>query len=347
MRISLTPAVYTTPQSAAGLWSRLQARLSAMAGVESASFATGLPPARSLNANDTQIEGFVMKPNGPVQNVDFWQTVGKRYFETMGIRLIEGRLFDDRDGRDAPPVVIINQTMARHFWGNQSPVGKRVRPGFRDPWRTVIGIVADVKNAGLDKPTGTELYFPYEQFQFGLSNASLVLRTRRDPLSLAAGARAAVRELDSALPVAKVATMEDVLSAAQSRPRFLTLLLAVFSGVALVLAAVGIYGVISYSVAQRTNEIGIRMAMGAQPGDVLRMVLAQGALLGLAGAVLGVAGALALTRLMRGLLFGVNSFDPPTFAVMALVLAAVTMLACYLPARRATRVDPIAALRYE
>jgi putative ABC transport system permease protein len=300
-----------------------------------------------LNANDTQIEGFVAVPNGPVQNVDFWQIVGRRYFETMGIRLIEGRLFDDRDGQDAPAAVIVNETMARHFWGNQSPIGKRVRPGFRDPWRTVVGVVADVKNAGIDKPAGTELYFPYEQAQFGLSDAWIVLRARGDPDALVSPVRAVVRELDPSLPLSNVRTMDDVLSAAQARPRFLMLLLSLFSGVALLLAAVGIYGVISYSVSQRTSEIGIRMAMGANSRDVLRMVLFQGIRLGALGVVIGGIGALALTRFLRGLLFGVSALDPETFVLMGLLLAAVTLVACYLPARRATRVDPMVALRYE
>jgi putative ABC transport system permease protein len=347
MSVTLTPAVYTTPQSAISFWSRLQPRLSAIPGVESASFVTGLPPSRRLDANDTQIEGFVMQKNGPIQNVDFWQTVGKRYFETMEIRLIDGRLFDDRDGRDAPQVVIVNQTMARHFWGNESPIGKRVRPGFRDPWRTVVGVAADVKNAGIDKPTGTELYFPYEQDKYGLNNASVLLRTKGDPRTLTSAARSAIAGLDPGLPVSSVRTMDDVLSAAQARPRFLTMLLTLFSTVALALAAVGIYGVISFSVAQRTNEIGIRMAIGAGQSDVLRLVLAQGLRLGVIGVLCGVVGALALTRLISGLLFGVSWFDPGTFVVMALVLAAVTLLACYIPARRATKVDPMVALRYE
>ncbi|MFN7992489.1 MAG: ABC transporter permease [Bryobacteraceae bacterium] len=181
MHLSLTPAVYTTPQSGATFWMQLQQRLSNLPGVESASFATGLPPSRRLNANDTQIEGFVAVPNGPVQNVDFWQIVGNRYFEIMGIRLIEGRFFDGRDGKDAPAAVIVNQTMARHFWGNQSPIGKRVRPGFRDPWRTVVGVVADVKNAGIDMPTGTELYFPYEQ---ALSSGSVTPGCCCEPVAI-------------------------------------------------------------------------------------------------------------------------------------------------------------------
>jgi predicted permease len=348
MRVALPRAVYIDNQKVIGFWGRLQERLAALPGVQSATLASGLPPLRPLNANDTQIEGFVGVPGGPIQNVDYWQTVGKHYFETMGIRLIEGRLFDDRDGPGAPAVAIVNQTMARTFWGNQTPIGRRLRPGFSDPWCTVVGVVADVRNAGIDKPVANELYLPNtEPHVAGSRGMNVILRSSTDPRRLAQAARQEIRALDPALPVAAVRTMDDVLSAAQSRPRFLTLLLALFSAVALVLAAVGLYGVISYSVAQRTNEIGIRMAMGARPRDVQSMILAQGLRLGALGVALGAAGAFALTRLIRGLLFGVSSFDPATFLAMAVVLIGVTLAACYVPARRATQVDPMSALRYE
>jgi putative ABC transport system permease protein len=209
----------------------------------------------------------------------------------------------------------------------------------------VVGVVEDVKTAGLDKPTGTELYIPYQQ-SGGLRQGYVLVRSK-DPIRMASPVRAVIREMDASLPVAAVRTMDEVMSGAASRPRFLTLLLTLFAGTALALAAVGIYGVISYSVAQRTSEFGIRMAMGAQPSDVLAMVLRQGVLLGAIGVAVGAAGALALTRLISGLLFGISSFDPLTFVVMAAVLIAVTLAACWAPARRATRVDPMIALRYE
>jgi putative ABC transport system permease protein len=210
----------------------------------------------------------------------------------------------------------------------------------------VVGVVADVKNAAIDKPAGTELYIPYRQ-GFGMRNASLILKTTRDPESLASPARAEVRAVDAALPVSQVRTMDQVIGVTEARPRFLTLILTLFSCVALGLAAVGLYGVISYSVARRTTEIGIRIAMGAEAKDVLRMVVGQGAAMGLAGVVLGLAGAIGLTRFIKGLLFGIDSLDPATFASMAALLLAVTLLACYVPARRATKVDPMVALRYE
>ncbi|HEV2686995.1 MAG TPA: FtsX-like permease family protein, partial [Bryobacteraceae bacterium] len=325
-----------------------QQRMAALPGVESATVVTGLPPARQIQANDTQIEGWVRRDGGPIQNMDYWQFAGPRYFETMGIRLIEGRYFDDRDGEGAPSVAMVNQSTARAYWPGQSAIGHRVKLGFQGDWLTIVGVVEDVKNAGLDRPVGTELYIPLRQgANFGLRIAYAVLRTRGDPEKMMSAARGVIRDIDSSLPVASMRTMDEVLSSAQARPRFLTMLLTMFSSVALVLAAVGIYGVISYSVAQRTGEFGIRMAMGASPRDVLRMVLGQGLLLGCIGVAVGAAGALALTRLIRGLLFGISSFDPLTFVVMAVTLTLVTLAACWIPARRATRVDPMVALRYE
>ena len=306
----------------------------------------GLPPERPINANDTQIENFTPVPGGPGHNIDYWQVAGDRFFETMGIRLIEGRFFDARDVDGAAPTIIINRTMARTYYGDQSPIGHRVRPGFRDPWRTIVGVVEDVKNAGLDRGTGTELFLPYKQ-----GNASqtiyLALRTARDPKSLIGPVRAAVSDIDPSLPLAQVKSMDEVLAGARSRPRFLATLLGLFSGVALMLAAIGLYGVISYSVTRRTNEFGIRMAMGAQQSDVLGMVLKQGLGLAVLGVAAGAVGALALTRLIRGLLFGVSAFDPATFITMALLLIAVMAAACVVPALRATKVDPLVALRYE
>jgi predicted permease len=348
MRIALPQAIYPESQRVLQFWTSVQQRVAGLPSVESATFVSGLPPMRQIMANDTQIEGWVRREGGPIQNMDYWQLTGPRYFETMGIRLIDGRYFDDRDGASAPLTVMVNQTTARMYWPNESALGHRVKPSFQGEWRTVVGVVEDVKNAGLDKPTGTELYIPYLQTTgLGMRNGFVILRAKGDPARLVGPSRGVIHDIDSSLPIALVRTMDEVLSSAQARPRFLTLLLTMFSSVALVLAAVGIYGVISYSVAQRTNEFGIRMAMGAGPRDVLGMVMGQGLLLGLIGVALGAAGALALTRLIRGLLFGISSFDPITFLVMAALLTAVTLAACWIPARRATRVDPMVALRYE
>jgi putative ABC transport system permease protein len=348
LRVALPQAVYPENTRVLQFWTNVQQRMAALPGVESATIMTGLPPMRQLMANDTQIEGWVRREGGPIQNIDYWQLTGPRYFETMGIRLIEGRYFDDRDGENAPLTVIVNQTTARTYWPSQSALGHRVKPAFRGDWRTVVGVVEDARNAGIDKPIGTELYIPYRQTGgLGMRNGYAVLRTRGEPEQMIAGSRGVFRDIDASLPVAAVRSMDEVISSAQSRPRFLTMLLTLFAGVALVLAAVGIYGVISYSVAQRTGEFGIRMAMGASQADVRRMVLGQGLILGAVGVVVGAAGAALLTRLIRGLLFGISSFDPLTFVVMAAVLTAVTLAACWAPARRATRVDPMVALRYE
>jgi len=239
--------------------------------------------------------------------------------------------------------------MAMTFWPHVNPIGRRIRPGGSKDWCTIIGIVDDVKNAGLDRPAGTELYLPYRQpAGAGNSDMYVVMRTPvGDPRSLASVVREQLNEIDPSLPLADVRLMEDVLTRAQARPRFLTLLLSLFSGVALAIATVGIYGVVSYSVARRTKEFGLRMVLGAQGGDVLGLVMKQGAGMVAIGIVAGLATAFALTRLMASLLFGVTATDLPTFAGVTVVLFGVALAACYVPARRATQVDAIQTLRYE
>lgn len=351
MRLNLPQAAYPKPEQVTQFWRAIQQKVNSLPGVQSASVTSGLPPERPINANDTYIEGFTPVPNGPGHNIDYWQVVGDRYFETMGIHVIEGRGLDARDGPGGALTAVINQTMARVYYGNQSPIGRRINPGggpnHPEMYRTIVGVVEDVKNAALDKPAGTEVFFPALQGNFAGPTIYIVVRTTGDPKSLIGPIRGAVRELDSSLPLTQVRTMDEVLASAKSRPRFLTTLLGLFSSTALVLAAVGLFGVISYSVARRTTEFGIRMAMGAGTVDVLRLVVGQGLRLALAGVAAGAIGALALTRLIRGLLFGISSFDPITFAAMACMLIAVTVLACVIPARRATQVDPLVALRYE
>lgn len=240
--------------------------------------------------------------------------------------------------------------MARTFWENESPIGRRVRP-FGTNWWTIVGVVADAKNHSLERPTGTELYLPLKQA------APAEPRFWRDfyvainstlPISAVMNSvRRELRGLDPTLPLARVRTMEEVLAAAQSRPRFLTLLLTLFSGVALLLAAVGIYGVISYSVAQRTKEFGVRIAVGAQPSAILGLVVGRGMRLAITGLIAGLAGAIILTRFLSTLLFGISPTDPVTFLAVSFLLCLVALLACYIPGRRATKVDPMVALRYE
>jgi putative ABC transport system permease protein len=331
--------------------STLEQRLAGLPGVSSASLAGGLPPLRRINANDTEIEGYQMTPDAPAQNVDYWNVVGNDYFKTMKIRTIEGRVFEPADDNDsAQRVVVVNQALAKRFWKG-SPVGRRVNPGFADPkvWSTIIGVVEDTKNSGMDKPASPELYLQAHQVaQFGLStNMSFVVRTDGDPRALGASIRAAVREIDPSLPVYGLSPMSEVVAKSMVQPRFLSLLLATFSGISLFLAAIGIYGVMAYSVAQRTQEIGVRMALGAQRLHVLRLVFSQGFVLLMIGMVIGLGGAFALTRLLRTLLFEITPTDPLTYSGVVALLVIVAFLACYVPARRATKVDPLVALRYE
>ncbi|MGC2388754.1 MAG: FtsX-like permease family protein, partial [Candidatus Acidiferrum sp.] len=248
-----------------------------------------------------------------------------------------------------PDVVIFNKTMALSFWPLQNPIGRRVRPDKE--WCSFVGVVDDVKNAGLDRPAGTELYLPFRQTAAGnegISSMYAVLRPQGgDPRALAGAVRKQLNEMDPTLPLADVRLMDDVLSRAQARPRFLTLLLSLFSVVALAIATVGIYGVVSYSVARRTKEFGLRMVLGAQSGDVLGLVMKQGAGMIAVGVAFGLVLALFFTRLMASLLSGIASTDLATFASVTALLFGVALAACYIPARRATRVDPIQTLRYE
>ena len=351
MRVSLPSGTYTDNKKIAGFWERFEEQITSSPGMRSAALVYGMPPMRAPNMNDTDFEGFVKREGGPIENVDFDQVVTKDYFSTMGIRLMEGRLFDDRDTAAGTPVVIVNNTMARTFWPNQSAIGKHVRPnsGSKDPWSTVVGVVDDVKNAGLDRPAGTELYLPYGQAEnFGLTDMYVVMRGQSgDPRNLVGTVRERLNVMDASLPLSDVRMMDDVMERAQARPRFLTLLLSLFSVTALAIATVGIYGVVSYSVARRTKEFGLRMVLGAQGGDVLGLVMKQGALMVLIGLTAGLITALLLTRLMASLLFAIAPTDAATFASVTAVLAVVALAACYVPARRATRVDPMQTLRYE
>ena len=329
----------------------LEQRLSAIPGVAGVSIASGLPPLRRINANDTEIEGYQPTPDGPAQNVDYWNVIGNDYFKTMKIRLLEGRTFEPQDENpNAMPVVIVNQALAKRFWTG-SPIGRRVNPAFSEPkiWCTIVGVVEDTKNAGMDKPAGPELYFQVRQVanQFLGSNVNFVVRASNNSAPLEGSIRNAVRELDPTLPVYNLWSMDELVSKSMVQPRFLALLLATFSGIALFLAAIGIYGVMAYSVAQRTQEIGVRMALGARPLHVLRLVLGQSLGMLLIGIVIGLAGAFALTRLMRTLLFEITATDPLTYVSVIGLLTVVALLACYIPARRAAKVDPLIALRYE
>src|ERR1700733_2184784 len=348
MKIALPGLNYAKGEQTAQFWRRLDEKIGNLPGATSAAIGSGLPPIRPPDMNDTKIERFVHQPGGPIENVDYYNVVSKDFFHTLGIRLMDGRLFDARDVHGSPHVAIVNQTMARTFWGNETPLGHRIQPGMNGPMCTIIGVVEDVKNAGLDKPTGTEIFLPYAQEQgSGNRAASVFLRSRGDPSSLGNAVRSAVRSIDPMIPVTNVQTVEQVLVSARSRPRFLTLLLVLLSIVALVIATVGIYSVISFSVARRSKEFALRMALGAQPKDVLGLVMKQGAAVALSGIAAGVLGTFALTRLMASLLFDVRPTDALTFISVSALLAVVALCASFVPAQRATQVDPMRALRHE
>jgi predicted permease len=345
--INLPDATYKGQAERQRFWTEAQEQLGNLPGVHSVTMMNGLPPLRPENDNDTDIEGFVQVPGGPIKNVAYYQTVGDHFFATLGARLVAGRFLEPRDGNRNTPGLVINATMARTFWPHESAIGRRVGPylGHEKVWCTVVGVVADLKNGGIDKPAGTEIFIPYRLA--AASTPNIVLRTNGDPLSVANEARRVISSIDPTLPVAKLRTMDDVVAAATSRPRFLTLILGMFSVLALGLATVGIYGVISYSVEQRMSEFGIRMALGAEPRRLLLQVIGQGLVLGLIGVAVGIGAAMLLTRSLEGLLFGVSRFDPSSFVLTAAILVTATIVASFLPALRAMRTEPVQALRYE
>jgi putative ABC transport system permease protein len=274
------------------------------------------------------------------------------YFRALGIPLLKGRAFDDRDTADSPGALIISETLARSLWPNEDAIGKRINIGLPgETWREVVGVVGDVKQSELGAPPAPALYQPVQQISerlhWLLGETTFVIRTATEPHSFVASLRSELQAVDRELPLYNVATMEQIVSKSVADPRFYTLLLGSFSGLALILAAAGIYSVISYSVTQRMREIGIRLALGAQPGAILRLVVSQGMALTLAGLALGLGGAFALTRVLSEFLYQVSVTDPATFALLSLSLAAVALLACWIPARRATKVDPLVALRRE
>jgi putative ABC transport system permease protein len=269
------------------------------------------------------------------------------YFRTMQISLVDGRLFDERDAEKMPDVAIVNETMAKKFWPGQNPIGKKVGAlcNEHEICRTVVGVVGDIRHEGLGEGAQPEIYMPYRQL--ALPNMSLILRTAGDPMTIVSAMRNEVRALDKDQPVALVQTLEEHISESVLQPRLLTTLLSVFAGLGLILAAVGVYATMSYSVSQRRGEIGIRIALGAMKADILRLVVGQAALLVGLSLAIGLAAALGATRLLRSLLYEVGIWDPLTFAAIVFLLALVAIFAAWLPARRAAKINPMVALRAE
>ena len=348
--VYLPAANYSRDEQRAQFAASLIRTLEQTPGVLMAAAMEGMPPNRSVNANDTEFENLPVGPAFPMQNVDYYNETSARYFETMKIPIIEGRGFNEGDAIGSGAVVV-NEALAKRFYPNASAIGRRIRPPGPDsaPWFTIVGVSKDVKQGGLDQQPGTELYFNFAQEpRLGAGAPQLfnfVVRSARTTESLTPAIRSAVKLMNPALPVIQLRSMETVFGASVSRQRFLSLLLSIFAGVALLLAAIGTYGVLSYLVTERQREIGIRVALGASAAGILKLVLRQGMTIAAIGLVLGVAGAFGLSRVTRSLLFGVSPTDPATYAVVGVSIIGVALLACLIPANRAMRVDPLVAIR--
>lgn len=343
--VILPQAKYTEPQRSA-FFRQLLERVSALPGVQGAAATSTLPLKGGGWGRSLTVEGFPVLSVGQAPMIQHTVTT-PGYFRTLGIPIVAGRDFNEWDAQDAEKVTIIDERLAGEYWPNESPIGKRVRfgpPEANEPWHTVVGVVGAVRHQRLDAETRKSVYLPH--LQVAVNGLSLVVRVK-NPTSLVGALRGQIREMDPDLPVIELMLMEEVVSQSVWQSRLYAILFSVFAGVAVLLAAIGIYGVMSYSVTQRTQEIGIRMALGAQVKDVLRLVVRGGLALSLIGVTIGIAGAFALTRLLRTLLFGVTPTDARTFIAVSLLLLFVALLACYIPARRATKVDPLEALRYE
>jgi predicted permease len=345
-RLSLPRARYPDNPHIAAFERELLDRLHGNPGIQSAGFATYLPLSGSDNGWAFFIEGRAPLPTGMFDFAKY-RPVSAGYFESLGIPLVRGRSFTHSDEREGSPwVVVVNESLAREYWGAEDPIGQRLR--FGSPtWRTVVGVVGDVRHEGLDGETKPEMYVPMDHAPNVESGPTIVVRTSLDASSAAALVRESISRVDRAMPVDRIETMDQLLSRSVAQPRFRTLVLAAFSILALVMASIGVYGVLNYLVIQRTREFGIRMSMGATQADVLRLVLLRAAALIGAGTCVGLAGAMLLVRFLAKLLFETAPVDPLTFVTVPLLLAIVALLASYVPARRATRADPMIALRYE
>jgi putative ABC transport system permease protein len=344
------PEVKYKLQQQVEFYRQLKTRLESLPGVRSASAVMPLPLGGDRMRATFEIEGrAIAKGELPATEI---RTIGLDYFKTMGIPLIKGRDFTERDDKKAPPVIIVNEAFAKQFFPAEDAVGKHIKPGIsvdddddaEEKMLEIVGVVGNVKHLTLNAEADPEAYEPHAQLTFDMT---MLVKTETDPRSLVSAVQGEVRTLDKDLPAYGVKTLDDYLSASVARPRFNALLLGIFAGLALMLTAVGLYGVMNYSVTQRTHEIGIRVALGARQQDVLKMVVRQGMTLTAIGIGMGLVGAYFLTSLLSTFLFGVTATDPLTFVAISVILAGVALGACFVPARRATKVDPMVALRYE
>jgi predicted permease len=352
MEIPLPAHAYPRAPQIRNFYQRVSDEVSSLPGVKSTGIADDVP-LRAAVFHTVEIDGRPQVGKPPAV-AETW--VLGNYFQTMHIPLREGRLFTPQDNESSQPVVIISQRMAKQYWPGQNPIGKRLRHEENQPWITIVGVVGNVNDGPVGRPRQPHIYIPFLQLSDVLTaenvtgiarSMNLAVRTAGDPAALASAVVARVHSLDPDVAVANIVTMPQVVNSSLARPRFNTSLLSLFAGFALFLSAIGIYGVLAYAVSQQRHEIGIRMALGARPQHVLRLVLAWGTGLACLGAVFGIAAAFALTRLMKGLLYGVGATDPLTFAGLTLLLLCVAVLASYIPARRAIKVDPMVALRCE
>ena len=347
MELSVSTQSFTSDASQAVFFKQVLDKAKAIPGVASVGSISALPLSGAEELDAYMVEGEAPPKTISESNIGDFRFIDDGYFRTMAIPLIAGREFSEHDDRESAPVVIISQSLARRHFADADPLGKRISGSIdpKDPWATVVGVAGDVKNTSLDAEVRPQLYFPYQQRTWG--HVVIVARSRTDAASLFGPLREAVWAVNKDQPITKLRTVEDYLSTSVSQHRFNTVLLGAFALLALILAGVGIYGVMSYSITQRTHEMGIRMALGAKQRHVLGMVIGEGMKLAGAGVGIGIGGAFAVTRVMASLLFGVSATDPLTFVAIPAVLTLVALAACYAPARRATRVDPMAALREE
>jgi putative ABC transport system permease protein len=352
MRVSLAGQRYSDAQAVKDFYQQALEKVKALPGVKAAGAVSSLPLSGSISSGFFGIDGRQLAPGEQAPHADF-RAISHDYVQTMGIPLIKGRLFNERDAADTPQVVIIDEALARRYWPQEDPLGKRVTfnrdASGQQVWREVVGVIGAIKHKALNADYRGALYFPQNQLVWGGSKY-LVVRTAAEPMSLVSAVRAAIRSVDKDQPVYRSITMENLIAESVAQNRFSMLLLGLFAAAALILAAVGLYGVMSYSVTQRTHEIGVRIALGAERRDVMKLVVGQGMVMALGGVVIGLGAAFALAKLISsfsGLLYGVSPTDQTIFIAVPLLLGGVALLASYLPARRAMKVDPMVALRYE
>jgi putative ABC transport system permease protein len=342
--LNLPPNRYTQPEMQTQFYRQLIERVKTLPGVDSAGVTSYLPLSGAIRfvyfcPEDTVCQGIGKDPLTALRQVS------AEYFDTVRTPLLRGRIFNERDVATSPPVAIVNQTIADRYWPNKNPIGRHIANSRDMVQREIVGVVSDVKFNALNIASSEEIYLPLEQVPW--PSTTLIVNSQGDSQALVSGVRTKIAEIDPNLPVTNIASMDSIVAASVAQPRVLSQFVGVFAGFALLLAAIGIYGVMAYSVAARTQEMGIRMSLGAEPRDIVRLVVGQGMRLALLGVAIGIAASLVLTRLISTLLFGVSTADPVAFSLAATVLVTTALIACYIPARRATQVDPIVVLRFE